>query len=124
LEQLIPACWQYYEATGRRLSFEYVLFDGINDSVLHACSLARLLKGLNCHVNLILANRNADRTYRPSSEQAVLTFERELKRLHINSTLRQPRGRDIDAGCGQLRSHFWQDARNQSSLFPIPEGQY
>ncbi len=124
LEQLIPACWQYYEATGRRLSFEYVLFDGINDSVLHACSLARLLKGLNCHVNLILANRTADRTYRPPPEQTVLAFERELKRLHINSTLRQPRGRDIDAGCGQLRSHFWQDAGNQSSLFPIPEGQY
>ncbi len=122
LEQLIPACWQYCKATGRRLSFEYVLFDGINDSVLHACALARLLKGLNCHVNLIPANHTTDRTFRPSPDQAVLTFEGELKRLHITSTLRQPRGQDIDAGCGQLRSRFWQGARNQSSMAPMPEG--
>ena len=122
LEQLIPACRQYCEATGRRLSFEYVLFDGINDSVLHARSLARLLKGLNCHVNLIPANRTADRTFRPSPEQTVLAFERELKQLHVNATLRQPRGQDIDAGCGQLRSRFWQEARNQVSIAMMHEG--
>ena len=57
LEQLIPACRQYFEMTGRRLSFEYILFDGINDSLRHARSLAHLLAGLNCHVNLIAANR-------------------------------------------------------------------
>ncbi len=122
LEQLIPACRQYFAATGRRPSFEYVLFDGINDSRLHARSLARLLRGLNCHVNLILANRTADRDFRLSPEPAVLAFERELRRWHIACTIRQPRGQDIDAGCGQLRSRFWQEAGNQSTIAPMPEG--
>ncbi len=108
LEQLIPACREYCETTGRRLSFEYVLFEGINDSVKQARSLARLLRGLNCHVNLIPANHTTDRTFRPSTAQAVLTFEGELKRWHITSTLRQPRGQDISAGCGQLRSRLRQ----------------
>ena len=111
LEQLIPACWQYYEATGRRPTFEYALFDGINDSVFHARSLARLLTGLNCHVNLRPGNRPTDGAFRPSSDKTALAFEQELERWHITSTLRQPRGLDVNAGCGQLRSRLKQDAR-------------
>ncbi len=110
LEQLIAACRQYCKVTGRRLSFEYVLFNNMNDSVLHARSLARLLKGLNCHVNLIPANRTPNRTFMSPPAQTILAFERELKRFHIAGTLRQPRGNDIDGGCGQLRSRFWQRA--------------
>lgn len=106
LEQLIPVCRDYCETTGRRLSFEYVLFDGVNDSETQARSLARLLKGMNCHVNLIAANHTAASSFRPSHEQSVLAFEGELKRLHIACTLRHPRGFDIDAGCGQLRSRY------------------
>ena len=106
LERLLPACRKYYQATGRRPSFEYVLFDGINDSISQARSLVRLTAGWNCHVNLIQANRTADRAYQPSPEKAVLAFERELRRSGVNCTLRQPRGQDIDAGCGQLRSRF------------------
>jgi 23S rRNA (adenine2503-C2)-methyltransferase len=124
LGQLIPACRKYCETTGRRLSFEYVTFNGINDSVLQARSLGRLLNGLNCHVNLIPANSTADRTFRPSPEKAVLAFERELRRSGIACTLRQPRGQDIDAGCGQLRSRFWQDTGNKPNRALIPEGQY
>ena len=116
LEQLIPACWQYYEATGRRLTFEYALFDGINDSVFQARSLARLLTGLNCHVNLIPGNRTSDGAFRPSSDKTVLAFEHELKLWHIACTLRQPRGLDVDAGCGQLRSRLRQDTRNQKAI--------
>ena len=108
LEQLIPACRQYCEMTGRRLSFEYALFDGINDSMQDARSLALLVKKMNCHVNLIPANHTTDRAFRPSTVQAILTFENELKRWHITATLRQPRGQDISAGCGQLRSRFRQ----------------
>jgi 23S rRNA (adenine2503-C2)-methyltransferase len=104
LELLIPACHDYYLATGRRPSFEYVLFDGINDSLAQAGSLAHLLQGLNCHVNLIPTNDTAERSFRPPPRQTILAFEKELQRLHINATLRQPRGLDIDAGCGQLRS--------------------
>jgi 23S rRNA (adenine2503-C2)-methyltransferase len=106
LEVLIPACKEYYRATGRRLSFEYVLFKGINDSAPRARALAQLLRGLNCHVNLIPANHTADRTFQPPSPQVILAFERELRQSHVNATLRQPRGQDIEAGCGQLRSRF------------------
>ena len=104
LEELIPACREYYRATGRRISFEYILFKGINDSIGRAHALARLLQGLNCHVNLIPANPTTDRAYQPPAAQVILAFERELRLSHINATLRQPRGQDIDAGCGQLRS--------------------
>jgi 23S rRNA (adenine2503-C2)-methyltransferase len=106
LEELIAACQEYFDRTGRRPSFEYVLFEGINDSIGHARSLARLLAGLNCHVNLIPANCAVDRSFRPSAKGTILAFQKELKRWHITCTLRQGRGLDIDAGCGQLRSRF------------------
>jgi 23S rRNA (adenine2503-C2)-methyltransferase len=105
LEELIAACKEYYRATGRRVSFEYILFKGMNDSIARARVLAQLLQGLNCHVNLIAANKTSDKVYQPSSPQVILAFERELKLSHVNVTLRQPRGQDINAGCGQLRSH-------------------
>ncbi len=106
LEQLIPACRDYYLETGRRVSFEYVLFKDINDKPGQAQSLARLLRGLNCHVNLIAANATGDPNFQPPSRRAILDFERILKESGINATLRQPRGQDIDAGCGQLRSRL------------------
>ncbi|MGD0795446.1 MAG: 23S rRNA (adenine(2503)-C(2))-methyltransferase RlmN [Dehalococcoidales bacterium] len=109
LEVLLPACKEYYLGTGRRVSFEYVLFKGLNDSIGQARALARLLQGLNCHVNLIPANLTANRSFQPPSPQVVVAFEKELGRLHINATLRQPRGQDIDAGCGQLRSRLMKD---------------
>jgi len=104
LEQLIPACREYVETTGRRITFEYILFDRINDSLDNACSLARLLRGVKCHVNLIPANRTDNRNYSPPSSDVVLAFEKELRRMGINCTLRRSRGVDVDAGCGQLRS--------------------
>lgn len=113
LEQLIPACWEYVKNTGRRLGFEYVLFDGINDSVYQARSLAQLLGGLDCHVNLILANHTTDQDFRPPRRSTVLTFQAELKRLHINCTLRQGMGLDINAGCGQLHSRLYARPKTQ-----------
>ncbi|MBI2870050.1 MAG: 23S rRNA (adenine(2503)-C(2))-methyltransferase RlmN [Chloroflexi bacterium] len=104
LKMLLPACREYVEATGRRISFEYILFAGINDSVTQARRLAHLLARLNCHVNLIAANPTGNKTFRPPARQAILEFENELRRLGINATLRQSRGTDIDGGCGQLRS--------------------
>ena len=106
LEELIQACQEYCLKTGRRLSFEYILFNGINDSLVQARSLAALLKGLKCHVNLIPANITADPTFRPPPYRTVLAFEDELKLCRVNVTLRERRGQDIDAGCGQLRSRF------------------
>ncbi len=104
LEQLVPACQEYYERTGRRISFEYTLLKGINDSLEQASSLATLLKGLNCHVNLIPANPGSDTRFQASSRNAVLAFQQELRRFHITCTVRQRMGLDIAAGCGQLRS--------------------
>jgi 23S rRNA (adenine2503-C2)-methyltransferase len=105
LEKLVPACREYFRATGRRVSFEYVIFKGINDSIARARSLAGLLTGLNCHVNLIPANESPDPAFRPPQRRTVLAFASQLRQLGINVTLRQPRGQDIAAGCGQLRSH-------------------
>jgi 23S rRNA (adenine2503-C2)-methyltransferase len=104
LEQLIPACRDYCQSTGRRLSFEYILFDSINDSITQARALARLIQGLNCHVNLIPANPTNDLSFRPPPRRVVLAFENELRQYHINATLRESQGQDINAGCGQLRS--------------------
>ncbi|MEA1958915.1 MAG: 23S rRNA (adenine(2503)-C(2))-methyltransferase RlmN [Chloroflexota bacterium] len=104
LEKLMPACRDYVEATGRRVSFEYALFEGVNDSIEQARDLCRLLKGLNCHVNLIACNPTGGGEFSPPEREAVLAFQGELKQRHIPCTLRVRRGIDIDAGCGQLRS--------------------
>jgi 23S rRNA (adenine2503-C2)-methyltransferase len=106
LEELIPACIEYAKKTGRRVSFEYILFAGINDSLAQAKALAALLSGINCHVNLIPANRTANVGFKLPSRNKVLAFEKELKLAGINCTLRLSRGQDIHAGCGQLRSSF------------------
>jgi 23S rRNA (adenine2503-C2)-methyltransferase len=106
LKPLISACRDYYEKTGRRVTFEYILFEGVNDSPKDARALAHLIQGLNCHVNLIPANPTRKREYRPSQPETMLAFEQELKRLRINCTVRARRGTDIDAGCGQLRSRL------------------
>ena len=105
LEKLMSACCDYVEATGRRVSFEYALFEGINDSIEQARDLAKLLKGMNCHVNLIAGNPTSDAEFKASGKDAVLAFQGELKQRHIPCTLRVRRGIDIAAGCGQLRSH-------------------
>jgi 23S rRNA (adenine2503-C2)-methyltransferase len=106
LAELMPACREYFAKTGRRVSFEYALFDGVNDSLSQAQALADLLQGMNCHVNIISANNTANQTLRPSPRRNVLAFQQELKNRGITCTLRQSRGQDIDAGCGQLRSRF------------------
>jgi 23S rRNA (adenine2503-C2)-methyltransferase len=104
LEKLIPACDAYVKATGRRVTFEYALFAGINDSVPQARELAHLLHGMNCHVNLISANPTKGCDYLPSTQEAAQAFEAELARLHIPVTLRRSYGKDINAACGQLKS--------------------
>jgi 23S rRNA (adenine2503-C2)-methyltransferase len=111
LEQLIPECREYFRKTGRRPSFEYILFAGVNDTIEQARSLARLLAKLNCHVNLIPANPSNNKAYTTPLPKAVLAFEKELTQLHIKCTLRAGMGVDIEAGCGQLRSRFGKGKR-------------
>jgi 23S rRNA (adenine2503-C2)-methyltransferase len=108
LAQLMAACHHYVERTGRRISFEYALINGINDSPEQARQLAHLVDGLLCrakwHVNLIPLNPVAESPYQPSPRGRILAFQAELDRLKVSNTLRVERGADIQAGCGQLRS--------------------
>jgi len=106
LKTLMETCRKYVEMTGRCISFEYILFAGVNDSADQAKELAALLKGMNCHVNLIAANATDNRNFRPPSHDVVLAFLHELELRHIPCTLRVSKGADIDAGCGQLRSRY------------------
>jgi len=103
LTQLMAACRHYVERTGRRISFEYALIQGVNDSPKQARQLAHLLNGLLCHVNLIPLNPVSESPYQPSSRDRIGAFQAELNRLKVPNTLRVERGIDIQAGCGQLR---------------------
>ncbi len=104
LRLLIPACQEYLEITGRRPTFEYALFNGINDSLDQAQKLTDLLAGFECHVNLIVGNPTPSKEFRPSVARRVAAFQKELTDGGVSNTLRQSRGTDIEAGCGQLRS--------------------
>jgi 23S rRNA (adenine2503-C2)-methyltransferase len=104
LGKLIAVCQEYLQETGRRPTFEYALFNGINDSLDQAHRLTALLAGFECHVNLIVGNPTPSKPFRPSVARRVAAFQKELTDGGISNTLRQSRGVDIEAGCGQLRS--------------------
>jgi 23S rRNA (adenine2503-C2)-methyltransferase len=104
LASLMAACRDYITLSGRRVTFEYCLFHGVNDSLAQARELAHLIHGMNAHVNLIAANPTAGAKFKPPSRETVLAFEAELGRLGVNATLRRSFGPDIEAGCGQLKS--------------------
>lgn len=104
LSELIPACRDYVEATGRRVSFEYALIQGVNDDPKQGREVGQLLHGLLCHVNLIPLNPTAECDYRPAGRDRIMAFRRELNAIGIPNTVRLGRGIDIQAGCGQLRS--------------------
>ena len=103
VEKLISACKSYIEIAGRRISFEYTLIKGINDSDKHAEALARLLKGMLCHVNLINVNFVEERGLMPTTPERVKRFSDILLSRGINTTLRRSLGKEINAACGQLR---------------------
>lgn len=103
LDELISACKDYFDKTGRRISFEYSLIDGVNDTEECAYQLSDLLKGFNCHVNLIPINEVKERSYRASKINSVERFKNILTRRGINATVRRTLGTDISAACGQLR---------------------
>ncbi len=104
LDKLMEAIEYYVNKTNRRITFEYGLFGGVNDQVHHAKALAKLIKHLNCHVNLIPVNHVPERDYVKTSKEDIFKFEKELKRNGINATIRRNQGADIDAACGLLRA--------------------
>lgn len=103
LAELIAAAERFSSRTGRRVTFEYALVDGLNDSLEMAERTVQLLKGLYCHVNLIPLYETAGCGYKPSPMERVLAFQAILNAAHIRTTIRLRRGEDITAGCGQLR---------------------
>lgn len=103
LNELIGACRDYARETGRRITFEYALIAGVNDSREHALELCGLLSGILCHVNLIPANPVVEKDIKPPSRQQVDLFKNILERNMLTTTVRREFGADIDAACGQLR---------------------
>ncbi|MFA9557406.1 23S rRNA (adenine(2503)-C(2))-methyltransferase RlmN [Evansella sp. AB-rgal1] len=104
LEKLMDSIKYYIEKTGRRITFEYGLFGGVNDSIEDAELLADLIKDVKCHVNLIPVNDVLERNYVRTPKEQIFAFERTLKNRGINVTIRREQGHDIDAACGQLRA--------------------
>ena len=100
IEKLLTACKDYTESTKRRISFEYTVVDGVNDSEECAKELAKRLKGMLCHVNLIPLNTVSGKEYKPS--QNSKKFCELLNNMGINATIRRTLGSDINASCGQL----------------------
>ncbi len=103
ISEVIDACRYYFDQTGRRVTFEYSLVGGVNDTDEDAENLCRLIDGLNCHVNLIPVNPIKERDYVGSERKDVLRFQKKLEKRHLNATIRREMGRDIDGACGQLR---------------------
>ena len=104
IEEVIAAAKYYVKQTNRRITFEYILLEDVNDEIAHADELSDLLRGINCHVNLIRYNSVEEFYYRGSKESRASAFQDRLIKRGINSTLRKEQGSDIDAACGQLRS--------------------
>lgn len=105
-ELLLDACRRYYAATSRRISFEYAMIDGVNDSEADAKELLRRLKGLPAHFNLIPLNHVEESPLKPSSKAAIARFQKTLEDGGIPATVRRTLGGDIDASCGQLRRKY------------------
>ena len=109
IEELLAACRRYYDATGRRIHFEYAMIDGVNDTPECAKELLGRLKGLGAHVNLIPLNHVEESPLQPSSREAVARFQKLLEDGGVTATVRRTLGGDIDASCGQLRRQEMQE---------------
>ena len=105
-EELLAACRDYYKQTGRRISFEYAMINGVNDSVDDAKLLLKRLKGLPAHLNLIPLNHVEESPLKPSTKAAVAAFQKTLEDGGVPATVRRTLGGDIDASCGQLRRKY------------------
>ncbi|MBR3473869.1 MAG: 23S rRNA (adenine(2503)-C(2))-methyltransferase RlmN [Oscillospiraceae bacterium] len=112
VEKLMDACRRYYEKTGRRISFEYAMIDGINDTEHHARLLAKEAKSLAAHVNLIPLNHVEERQFRPSTSGHMKAFIKILEDQGVNVTVRRRLGSDVDASCGQLRRKIQKQQRS------------
>ena len=106
LSEVMEACDYYFLKTGRRVTFEYSLVAGVNDSDSDIRELTKLLKGRNCHLNLIPVNPVKEREFKKPDSKKAVEFENKLEKNGINVTIRRERGSDIDGACGQLRRRY------------------
>lgn len=106
IHEVIDACRYYFDKTGRRVTFEYSLVGGVNDTDEDAKELSQLIHGMNCHVNLIPVNPIKERDYVQSNAAVIAAFKNKLEKNGINVTIRREMGRDIDGACGQLRKRY------------------
>lgn len=105
ISELIEACKEYFSKTGRRISFEYSVIDGVNDKYKNAEEIYKLLGGFNCHINIIPVNKIKERSF-TSNRKSANAFKKYLEDFGMNATVRRTLGSDIDAACGQLRREY------------------
>lgn len=113
IDEIIDACKNYFKKTGRRITFEYSLVAGQNDSKQEADELSNLIKGINCHVNLIPVNPIKERDFVQPTKEAAKQFKSRLEKNRINVTIRREMGRDINGACGQLRNNAMKKRKEQ-----------
>ena len=106
IEELLSACEYYFEKTGRRITFEYSLISGVNDSLKEARELSERIKHINSHVNLIPINPIKERSFKQGTQGEIYEFKNLLEKNKINVTIRREMGRDIQGACGQLRKSY------------------
>ena len=111
MDEIFSVCREYIRNTGRRITFEYSMIDGVNDEKAHALELARRCRGMNCHINLIPLNDVKERKCHRSTEENIRDFKIILEKNRINVTIRREMGSDIDAACGQLRNNFMEQTK-------------
>ncbi len=112
VEKLMEACRRYYDKTGRRISFEYAMIDGVNDTEKHAHLLAKEARSVAAHVNLIPLNHVEERQFRPATAGHMKAFIKILEDEGVNVTVRRRLGSDVDASCGQLRRKIQKETQN------------
>ena len=113
IDEVLDACRNYFAKTGRRITFEYSLVGGKNDSEADAKELSARISDINCHVNLIPVNPIKERDYVKSTKKVVENFKNKLEKYGINVTIRREMGADIDGACGQLRKSFIDKSNEQ-----------
>ncbi len=113
ISEIMEACGYYIAKTGRRVTFEYSLVKGENDTDECARQLSELVKGINCHINLIPVNPIKERNFKQSDLNRINKFKNKLEKNRINVTVRREMGRDIDGACGQLRKSYMESPESR-----------
>ena len=116
IREVLEACQYFFDKTGRRITFEYSLVAGVNDTKEEAAKLVHLIKGMNCHVNLIPVNPIKERDFKRSTKVNIALFKGHLEKNGINATVRREMGSDIQGACGQLRKSFIEEEAGEKEV--------